>query len=32
VVINYLNVKRITIALNETDAILIVDADLSLKG
>jgi len=30
VVINYLNVKRIAIAPNETDAILIVDADTVL--
>jgi hypothetical protein len=30
VVINYLNVKRIAIAPNETDAILIVDPDTVL--
>jgi hypothetical protein len=29
-IINYLNVKRITIAPNETDAILIVDANTVL--
>jgi len=30
VIINYLNVKRITITPNETDAILVVDADTVL--
>ena len=29
-VINYLNVKRIAIAPNETDAILVIDADTVL--
>jgi len=30
VVINYLNIKSVTIAPNETDAILVVDADAVL--
>jgi hypothetical protein len=30
VVINYLNIKRIAIAPNETDAILVVNADAML--